>query len=192
MTTTSTDALDRRGFLIAAGGLAATPLLDDAERVLAPPTVPPRPPAVAAMTRRKLRSLEVSSLGLGVQNMSRTYQTTIPYRPEMLRIIHAAYDRGVTFFDAAEAYGPHEVERILGEASHRSATRSPSRRSSAGTSTLRPASAGPDSTAGRRTSSSRSRACSGGCAPTESTCSISIGSIRPCRSRTSPVQCWTS
>jgi aryl-alcohol dehydrogenase-like predicted oxidoreductase len=33
----------------------------------------------------------------------------------MLRIIRAAYDRGVTFFDAAEAYGPHEVERILGE-----------------------------------------------------------------------------
>ena len=47
--------------------------------------------------------------------MSRTYQTTIPSRPEMLRIIRAAFDRGVTFFDAAEAYGPHEVERILGE-----------------------------------------------------------------------------
>ena len=67
------------------------------------------------MGRRKLGSLEVSSLGLGVQNMSRTYQTTIPSRPEMLRIIQAAFDRGITFFDAAEAYGPHEVERILGE-----------------------------------------------------------------------------
>ena len=33
----------------------------------------------------------------------------------MLAIIRAAFDRGVTFFDAAEAYGPHEVERILGE-----------------------------------------------------------------------------
>jgi len=66
--------------------------------------------------RRKLGSLEVSSVGLGVQNMSRTYQTTIPSRPEMHRIIRAAYDHGVTFFDAAEAYGPHEVERILGEA----------------------------------------------------------------------------
>ena len=47
--------------------------------------------------------------------MSRTYQTTIPSRPEMLDIIRTAFDRGVTFFDAAEAYGPHEVERILGE-----------------------------------------------------------------------------
>jgi aryl-alcohol dehydrogenase-like predicted oxidoreductase len=65
--------------------------------------------------RRRLGSLEVSSIGLGVQNMSRTYQTTIPTRSEMHNIIRTAYDRGVTFFDAAEAYGPHEVERILGE-----------------------------------------------------------------------------
>lgn len=65
--------------------------------------------------RRKLGSLEVSSIGLGVQNMSRKYETTIPYRPEMIRIIRAAFDMGVTFYDAAEAYGPHEVERILGE-----------------------------------------------------------------------------
>src|SRR6476661_1202762 len=67
--------------------------------------------------RRKLGgTLEVSSVGLGVQNMSRTYQTTIPSRSEMLSIIRSAYDRGVTLFDAAEAYGPFEVERILGEA----------------------------------------------------------------------------
>ena len=66
--------------------------------------------------RRKLGSLEVSSVGLGVQNMARTYQTTIPSRPEMVNIIRAAYERGVTFFDTAEAYGPHECERILGEA----------------------------------------------------------------------------
>ena len=59
--------------------------------------------------------MEVSSVGLGVQNMSRTYQTTIPSRPEMINIIRTAFERGVTFFDAAEAYGPHEVERILGE-----------------------------------------------------------------------------
>lgn len=73
------------------------------------------PQGATLSARRKLGSLEVSSVGLGVQNMSRTYQTTIPYRPEMLDIIRAAFDRGVTFFDAAEAYGPHEVERILGE-----------------------------------------------------------------------------
>ncbi|WP_028297953.1 aldo/keto reductase [Olivibacter sitiensis] len=66
--------------------------------------------------RRKLgKTLEVSSVGLGVQNMSRTYQTTIPLRSEMHNIIRTAFDKGVTFFDAAEAYGPWEVERILGE-----------------------------------------------------------------------------
>jgi aryl-alcohol dehydrogenase-like predicted oxidoreductase len=67
--------------------------------------------------RRKLGGkLEVSSIGLGVQNMPRTYQTTIPSRPEMINIIRKAYDRGVTLFDTAEAYGPFESERILGDA----------------------------------------------------------------------------
>ena len=55
-------------------------------------------------------------MGLGVQNMHRTYQTTVPHRPEMINIIRSAFDRGVTFFDTAEAYGPFENERILGEA----------------------------------------------------------------------------
>jgi aryl-alcohol dehydrogenase-like predicted oxidoreductase len=68
------------------------------------------------IARRKLGQLEVSSIGLGVQNMARSYQTTIPARPEMIHIIRTAYERGVTFFDTAEAYGPHECERILGEA----------------------------------------------------------------------------
>lgn len=66
--------------------------------------------------RRKLGKLEVSSIGLGVQNMARTYQTTVPARPEMIEIIRTAYERGITFFDTAEAYGPLECERILGEA----------------------------------------------------------------------------
>lgn len=67
-------------------------------------------------SRRKLGQLEVSSVGLGVQNMARTYQTTVPARSEMIEIIRTAYERGVTFFDTAEAYGPLECERILGEA----------------------------------------------------------------------------
>jgi aryl-alcohol dehydrogenase-like predicted oxidoreductase len=69
------------------------------------------------MGKRKLGgTLEVSSIGLGVQNMWRTYQTTIPSRPEMLRIIQTAFDHGITLFDTAEAYGPFESEQILGEA----------------------------------------------------------------------------
>ncbi len=66
--------------------------------------------------KRRLGKLEVSSIGLGVQNMARKYETTVPYRPEMIALIRAAYDNGVTFFDTAEAYGPWECERILGEA----------------------------------------------------------------------------
>ncbi|RJT33349.1 aldo/keto reductase [Mesorhizobium waimense] len=110
--------MGRRGFLGAAGSFAATPLLL-ATGSQAPAQESAQATGVnstAALSgRRKLGSLEVSSLGIGVQNMSRTYQTTIPTRSEMINIIRTAFDRGVTFFDAAEAYGPHEVERILGE-----------------------------------------------------------------------------
>jgi aryl-alcohol dehydrogenase-like predicted oxidoreductase len=74
------------------------------------------PKSGAAPGKRKLGTLEVSGIGLGVQNMSRTYQTTRPTRTEMHRIIRTAFDQGVTLFDAAEAYGPFEVEKILGEA----------------------------------------------------------------------------
>ena len=73
------------------------------------------PPQPVNSERRLLGKLEVSGIGLGVQNMSRKYETTTPYRPEMINVIHSAFDHGVTFFDAAEAYGPFEVERILGE-----------------------------------------------------------------------------
>lgn len=66
--------------------------------------------------KRKLGSLEVSAIGLGVQNMWRTYQTTIPNRKEMHKIIQKAFDNGLTLFDTAEAYGPFESEKILGEA----------------------------------------------------------------------------
>jgi len=73
-------------------------------------------PAHPSPVHRKLGGvLEVSSIGLGVQNMSRTYQTTIPTRSDMIKIIRNAYDHGVTLFDTAEAYGPFESERILGE-----------------------------------------------------------------------------
>ncbi|RZJ40843.1 MAG: aldo/keto reductase [Brevundimonas sp.] len=110
MTRNSPDHPARRGLLLSAGGLAALPLLAGGSRAHSQ-----TPAAALATGRRRLGSLEVSAVGIGVQNMSRTYQTTIPYRPEMLNIIRTAFERGVTFFDAAEAYGPHEVERILGE-----------------------------------------------------------------------------
>jgi aryl-alcohol dehydrogenase-like predicted oxidoreductase len=108
--------IGRRSFILLAGSLAATPLLSGiASRAFAQAPAPTNPPESVPLGRRGLGKLEVSSIGLGVQNMSRKYETTVPYRPEMINIIRAAFDRGVTFFDAAEAYGPHEVERILGE-----------------------------------------------------------------------------
>ena len=104
---------DRRKLLMGAATLAAAaPLIVGTGTA----TGATAPSANTTLTgRRKLGTLEVSSVGLGVQNMSRTYQTTIPSRTEMHAIIRTAFDRGLSFFDAAEAYGPHEVERILGE-----------------------------------------------------------------------------
>jgi aryl-alcohol dehydrogenase-like predicted oxidoreductase len=106
----------RRSFLLAAGSMAATPLLAQAGGQAAGQSATAGITNTTQITgRRKLGKLEVSSVGLGVQNMSRRYETTIPNRAEMHNIIRTAYDRGLTFYDAAEAYGPHEVERILGE-----------------------------------------------------------------------------
>jgi len=101
----------RRAFMLSAATFAAAPLLAH----FAAPALAQTRTSSPLSGRRKLGTLEVSSVGLGVQNMSRTYQQTIPTRPEMINIIRTAFDHGVTFFDAAEAYGPHHVERILGE-----------------------------------------------------------------------------
>lgn len=98
---------------MAAGGLAALSFTGCAPTNSDVRTAPS--PTAPLLGRRKLGALEVSSLGLGCQNMSRTYPGTVPDRPEQLRILRTAFERGVTFYDAAEAYGPHEVERILGE-----------------------------------------------------------------------------
>ena len=114
MTDTPNLTMARRAFLGAAGTLAAASALTAGMSLASAQAAAPsgtRPD----IGRRKLGKLEVSSLGIGVQNMSRTYQTIIPTRSEMHAIIRAAFDNGVTFFDAAEAYGPFEVERILGE-----------------------------------------------------------------------------
>jgi aryl-alcohol dehydrogenase-like predicted oxidoreductase len=109
--------MGRRGFLAAAGSLAAAPLLGGTHgQALAQAAGPSSNAAAQVSGRRKLGSLEVSSVGLGVQNNRRKYTTETPYRPEQIELIRTAFDHGVTFFDCAEAYGPHECERILGEA----------------------------------------------------------------------------
>ncbi|HVO33945.1 MAG TPA: aldo/keto reductase [Gemmatimonadales bacterium] len=69
------------------------------------------------MQRRKLgkSGLEVSALGLGCMGMSFSYPP-FPDRREMVSLVRRAVDRGVTFFDTAEAYGPFTNEELVGEA----------------------------------------------------------------------------
>ena len=69
------------------------------------------------MEKRKLGTsgLEVSALGLGCMGMSMSYGPA-PDPREMIGLLRSAVDRGVTFFDTAEVYGPYVNEELLGEA----------------------------------------------------------------------------
>lgn len=69
------------------------------------------------MQQRKLgkSSLEVSALGLGCMRMS-FGDSPIGDKREMISFLHSAVDRGLTFFDTAEVYGPFTNEELLGEA----------------------------------------------------------------------------
>src|SRR5256714_9866384 len=67
------------------------------------------------MQKRKLGSLEVSTLGLGCMGMSQSYGVP-PDKQAMISLIRTAVERGVTFFDTAEIYGPHTNEELVGEA----------------------------------------------------------------------------
>jgi aryl-alcohol dehydrogenase-like predicted oxidoreductase len=67
--------------------------------------------------KRKLgkSNLEVSALGLGCMGMSFGFGAAKDEQ-EMIRLIHAAVDRGITFFDTAEVYGPYTNETLVGKA----------------------------------------------------------------------------
>jgi aryl-alcohol dehydrogenase-like predicted oxidoreductase len=69
------------------------------------------------MQKRKLgkSNLEVSALGLGCMGMSFSYGAPKD-KQEMIPLLHAAVERGITFFDTAEVYGPFTNEELLGEA----------------------------------------------------------------------------
>lgn len=105
----------RRRFL--AGGLAL-----GASLFLPPSTVQAGRPAETAAAspnspgnRRMLGTLAVSSLGLGCLPMVGYYGGSYA-RKDMIALIRHAFDKGVTFFDTAEVYGPHTSEEWLGEA----------------------------------------------------------------------------
>ena len=69
------------------------------------------------MRKRKLgkAGLEVSTLGLGCMGLSYGYGAPVDRR-DAIRLIQTAFEKGVTFFDTAEAYGPFANEELLGEA----------------------------------------------------------------------------
>jgi len=69
------------------------------------------------MQKRKLgkSDLEVSAIGLGCMGMSFSYGPPKD-KKEMTALLHAAVDRGITFFDTAEVYGPFTNEELVGEA----------------------------------------------------------------------------
>jgi aryl-alcohol dehydrogenase-like predicted oxidoreductase len=66
--------------------------------------------------RRKLGNLEVSAIGLGCMRMSRGHGPVAGTKQEMMALLRAAVDRGVTLFDTAQVYGPFVNEELVGEA----------------------------------------------------------------------------
>jgi len=59
--------------------------------------------------------LEVSALGLGCMGLSYGYGPATE-KDQAIKLIRTAFERGVTFFDSAEAYGPYKNEELVGEA----------------------------------------------------------------------------
>lgn len=102
-------SLGRREFMVGSLALAATTMLPSIAF-----SAPARHPVVSA--RRKLGSLEVSAIGLGCMSMNGGQYNPPRDKREMIRLMHAAIDRGVDFFDTAEVYGPFINEELVGEA----------------------------------------------------------------------------
>jgi aryl-alcohol dehydrogenase-like predicted oxidoreductase len=102
------DGINRRDLFtttaLAAAGLAVSSVS------AAAPT-----PESNAAARRRLGSLAVSPVGLGCIGGSAFYYP-LPGRQRMIGVIRDAVERGVTFFDTAEVYGPFDNEVLLGEA----------------------------------------------------------------------------
>src|SRR5580692_10111054 len=67
------------------------------------------------MQKRKLGNLEVSALGLGCMGLSSSYGPATE-KQTAIALIRGAVERGITFFDTAEIYGPFVNEELVGEA----------------------------------------------------------------------------
>ncbi|BCS32352.1 aldehyde oxidase [Luteitalea sp. TBR-22] len=102
-------AIGRRDFIALA---AMLPAARAATGQGAMPATTARP---GQLTTRRLGTLEVSAVGLGCMNMAWGFGPPIP-RADAVRLVRGAYERGVTLFDTAEAYGPYTSEEIVGDA----------------------------------------------------------------------------
>jgi aryl-alcohol dehydrogenase-like predicted oxidoreductase len=100
--------LDRREFMVGGLALAATAMLP---RIAFSASA--KQPVMTS--RRKLGALEVSAIGLGCMNVAWGFGPPIDKR-DAIKLIRHAYDRGVTYFDSAEVYGPFLSEEFVGEA----------------------------------------------------------------------------
>ncbi|MFJ4084338.1 aldo/keto reductase [Streptomyces iakyrus] len=67
-------------------------------------------------TRTLGQDLRVSAIGLGAMGMSQSYGPNPGDRKDMIAVLRGAVERGVTFFDTAEVYGPYVNEELVGEA----------------------------------------------------------------------------
>src|SRR5438045_8400669 len=67
-------------------------------------------------TRMLGHGLQVSALGLGCMGMSQSYGPNPGDRDAMIAVLRGAVERGITFFDTAEVYGPYGNEELVGEA----------------------------------------------------------------------------
>lgn len=107
--------INRRSLLGAGLGVAAASLLPLPAQAQTGTKNPGTGSTPLRTDSRMLGSLEVSALGMGCQNFAGMYGPPTDFE-EAIRIIRAAHDRGVTFFDVAEVYGPFLGEEIVGKA----------------------------------------------------------------------------
>lgn len=112
---------DRRKLLVAGLGVAAASLLPRITTSAHEAQDPAAQGSTSSQQQpartgsRRLGALEVSALGFGCMEAAGMYNPPMD-RLEAIRLIRAAYDRGVTFFDTAEVYGPFLSEELVGEA----------------------------------------------------------------------------
>lgn len=109
--------MDRRDFLKVSAGIALTAAAEfsGVTRLFGSSTKPKADDGKIDMEYRNLAGLRLSAIGLGCLPMVGYYGGSYD-KNKMIALIRQAYDRGVTFFDTAEVYGPYTSEEWVGEA----------------------------------------------------------------------------